>query len=115
MALPAEIAIDTVIRVRATTTTDSHGNEVRSWGTATTSDISGCSMQPVTGSEANLGRDEVISRWKLFLPPSADLLPSDRVRFEGVTYEVDGSVQKWDPSDVTGLSHKECLLKLVEG
>jgi len=113
MALPTEIAIDTVTRVRATTTTDSHGNEIRSWATATTSDIVGCSMQPEDGSEIILGREEVVSRWQLFLPPNADLLPSDRVRFEGITYEVDGSVQKWP--DIGGLGHKSCLLKLVEG
>lgn len=113
MALPATIANETITRIRAATTTDAHGNATRDWATAAEETIEGCSVQPLNGDAVIIGRDSVTSRWQLFLPFEADLLPSDRVKHQDVTYEVDGSVQKWP--DIAGLGHQFCFLRLVEG
>lgn len=98
----------TVTVVRATTTEDSYGNPVRNWGAASQSAVSGCSVQPVEGDEQTVGRNTVVSRWRLYAPPSTDLLASDRVVYDGDTYEVDGEVQRWD---FPPLSHITALLR----
>jgi hypothetical protein len=111
--LPDVIATETIVRVRATTTTNTHGNATSSWDSPGVLTITGCSVQPVTGDEVILNRDAVTSRWQLFAPLDADLLSSDRVRHRGVDYEIDGSVQRWP--DFGGLGHTACYLTLVEG
>jgi hypothetical protein len=53
-------------------------------------DVKGCFWQPRTTSERTTGQDTVtINPW-VNMPPSAPILETSRVRFEGVTYEVDG-------------------------
>jgi hypothetical protein len=94
--------------LRATTTEDPYGNPVRDWDAATQTQVTGCSVQPVQGDEVTVGRDTVVSRWRLYAPDGTDLLASDRVRFEGDVYEVDGEVQRWD---FPPLSHVTALLR----
>lgn len=86
----------TITILRATVTEDRFGNESRSWGTAAQTSVRGCSVQPLDGPEQTVGRDTVVPRWKLFAPAGTDLLASDRVRFNGDDYEVDGAPQVWD-------------------
>lgn len=98
----------TVEVLRATTAEDEYGNEEPSWGTATTTTVTGCSVQPVLGAEVTVGRETIVSRWQLYAPDGTDLLATDRVRFQGSTYEVDGEVQRWD---FPPLSHVVALLR----
>jgi hypothetical protein len=65
-------------------------------------------VQPVVGAENTVGRDTIVSRWQLFAPADADLTATDRVEFNGDTYEVDGEVQRWD---FPPLSHLTALLR----
>lgn len=111
--LPALIATETVVRLRATTTTDAHNNPVRSWSSPSSLTIDGCSVQPAEGDEYLLGREQITSRWKWFGPSDADVLSTDRLRHASVDYEVDGSVQLWP--DHAGLGHKWAYLKKVAG
>lgn len=119
MALPPEIANQTVTRLRASSTTDAHNNSVTSWADPETATISGCSVQPLVtrgeDGEVNLGRESIVSRWNLWAPPDADLKSSDRVRHDGIDYEVDGSVQKWTDTTGDGWDHLYVILKRVEG
>lgn len=115
MALPAEIANQTVVRLRATATTDAHNNSVTSWDSPAAATIPGCSVQPIPGDESILGRDSVTSRWNLWAPPAADIKSSDRIRHDDVDYEVDGSVQKWTDTTGNGWDHLYVILKRVEG
>lgn len=86
----------TVVIRRATTTEDTYGNPVRDWGSASSTPVTGCSVQPLSVTEVNVGRDTLVTRWQLFAPVGTDLLGSDRVEFDGDTYEVDGDAQVWD-------------------
>jgi hypothetical protein len=113
MALPASLATKTVTRIRAATTMDAHGNTILNWGAASSTAIVGCGVQPLDGSENVLGRDAVTTLLKLYAPPEADLLSSDRIQYGGATYEIDGNVQVLDA--LPALAHKKCFLKLVEG
>jgi hypothetical protein len=85
-----------------------YGNQDRDWTTATETQVTGCSVQPVQGDEVTVGRDTVVSRWRLYAPDGTDILASDRVRFEGDVYEVDTEVQRWD---FPPLSHITALLR----
>jgi hypothetical protein len=97
-----------VVVRRATTTEDPYGNQSRDWTRASATRVEGCSVQPVLGAEQTVGRETVVSRWQLFAPDHIDLLATDRVEWDGGTYEVDGEPQRWDfpPS-----SHVTALLR----
>lgn len=97
----------TVTVRRATVTEDDYGNPVRNWATATSTPVAGCSVQPVIGDEVTVGRDTIVSRWKLYAPDETDLIASDRVEFDGSAYDVDGEVQRWD---FPPMSHLTALL-----
>lgn len=111
--LPAAIATETIIRLRGVTYWDAYNDQHVEWSNPSQLTIGGCSLQPVQGDEVLLGRESVVSRWTLFAPPDADILSSDRVRHNGVDFEVDGSVQRWP--DIGGLGHLQILLRRVEG
>jgi hypothetical protein len=86
---------DTVTVKRAPLAEDSFGNENRDWTSATSTAVGGCSVQPLPANEVIVGRDTVVSRWTLFAPVATDLEATDRVVWEGDTYEVDGEPQRW--------------------
>jgi hypothetical protein len=113
--LPPEIASEIVTRLRGIAGTDSHNNAWTDWDNPATATISGCSVQPLIGDEFNLGRESVTSRWNLWAPVDADLRSSDRIRHNGIDYEVDGSVQKWTDTTGNGWDHLFAILKRVEG
>lgn len=111
--LPATIANETVTRLRGVSSTDAYNDSETDWSDPASLSISGCSVQPVQGDENLLGRESVVSRWTLFAPPDADIRSSDRIRHNGVDYDIDGSVQDWP--DIGGLAHRQALLRRVEG
>lgn len=103
----------TVDRLRGVSTTDAHGDSSVNWDDPDEKPIPGCSLQPVPGSEILIDRNAVISRWKWRGPYDADVTSADRIRHQGVDYEVDGSVQRW--WDTSGLDHSYCLLRRMDG
>lgn len=110
---------DVITRVRAPLSADRYGDDVRDWGNATATDIRGCRVVPgAVGSDSAptnvIDRDRLNRRFQLFAPPDADLLGSDRIRWQGVDYEITGDVRRW--RSVTGrLAHIEADLLRVEG
>jgi hypothetical protein len=91
-----------------TDTDDGYGNASPDWDTAQQSSVTGCSVQPIPGTENLLDRDTIVSRWQMYAPDGTDLLATDRVVFDGDTYDVDGEVQRWG---FPPLSHIVCLLR----
>jgi hypothetical protein len=92
---------------------DDHGASVRDWDNTTTHTVTGCSVQPVTGSEDEINRAiSVTTVALLYAPAAADIADTDRIRFGGVTFEVEGSVRRF----TTGvLDHLEVSLRFVSG
>jgi hypothetical protein len=88
---PHNIAVVT----RPPATEDTFGNPTYNWGAATSTAVAGCSVQPLIGQEAIVGRDTVVSRWQVWAPSGTTISAVDRVVFAGDTYEVDGEVQAW--------------------
>lgn len=98
----------TIVVRRATVAEDEYGNDQRDWATATSTTVTGCSVQPVLGAEVTVGRETVVSRWQVWAPDGTDLLATDRVEWDGSTYDVDGEVQRWG---FPPLSHITALLR----
>ncbi|MFJ8049306.1 head-tail adaptor protein [Streptomyces luteogriseus] len=76
--------------------------------------VADCNMQPVSSTEANDNRTQVITRWRLAGPPGMGLTPTSRVRFRGELYEVDGEPGEHE-SFASLLDHTEVFLKRVSG
>lgn len=101
---------DRVVRLRAPVVADGYGNQRRDWDEAT-SVIFPATVQPVTSDENNVDQDRTVSRWRCFLPPTADVEVTDRFIWDGVTHEVDGEVEVWKRRG--RVHHKEAVLKKV--
>lgn len=87
---------ETVTRVRAGTTTDRYGATVPDWSDPDRRDIPGCAFAPSDGAESHLGgRHAVIVTVTLYVPPGADILPTDRIESRGQAFEVDGEPAAW--------------------
>lgn len=109
---------DTITRIRAPMATDSYNNPVRDWGNAVETPLTGWRVQPVQGSRRNVAdtipRDGLEKRRRAFGPPGVDLLPTDRVRWKGVVWVIDGDVDAWG-SPTGQLAHTEVMLVRMEG
>ncbi len=82
---------DTVTLLRAPIVTNPYGNSGRDWSVATERTVA-ANVQGPSGGEDLAEGNRVTSRWRLFLPATADLAPTDRVRWKGEVYDVDGEV-----------------------
>ncbi|MGW5737015.1 MULTISPECIES: phage head completion protein [Streptomyces] len=102
---------DTVTVIRMVRGEDDRGNET--W-TPTPVDVSGCNVQPMSSTEVIEGKAQVVTRWRLAGPKDLGLKASDRVQFDGRTFEVDG-----DPGVHRSfggvLDHTEAILMEVTG
>lgn len=109
LGLPLASQIVTVVRAGVAV---DHGATVLDWAAATTHTVAGCSFQPTSGSEDRINRDAVTTVATVYAPAGADVTDTDRIRFGGLTYDIDGPVRRWA---VGLLDHLEIPLKAVEG
>jgi hypothetical protein len=84
---------DVITRLRAPLVAGSYGNQARNWAGASGTDFlvhwSTKAVNEVVGDEPR-----TVTRGKVFGGPDLDLLATDRVVFQGDTYEVDGEVME---------------------
>src|SRR5690606_23066407 len=114
----------TVTVIRPVNYIDGRGECLSDWSTAEEHELLGCRVQPMascdvlmSGSVTNEGGtawDGIVTRWKLFTSANPNLTPHDRIRYDGVVYEIDGQVLDW-PSPTSTLAHSEVVLKRVDG
>lgn len=83
-------------------------------GADTGTDVAGCLVQPSSSTEQTTEGDLVVTNLTVFLPAGADVLVTDRVGWNGRTYEVDGTPQPWHDQAAND-SHVQVQLKLVQG
>lgn len=87
--IPTRLLDQTVtILARDTSGTDDWGRAVETWPEPGV-DVRG-RLELATGAEETDDQDVQTSRWRLFLKPDVTISGRDRVRADGVTYEVDG-------------------------
>lgn len=105
----------TVSRLRAVTSTDGRGSQIRDWANASSAEIEGVFLAPASSGEGhNDSRESVGKGWSLFSLNPLDLLATDRVQANGLTFEVDGEPEAWD-SPWGGISGVTAKLTRVEG
>lgn len=81
---------------------------------ATETTVKGCFVQPRSSNEQTDLRDQVVTGLIAFLPAGVDIVATDRLRYAGKTYQVDGDPARWD--DDHGVPHHiEVGLREVTG
>jgi hypothetical protein len=92
----AALGPHTISVVRAGTKPSDYGTTlVLDWDAGTLWDVEGCSVQPTSAPEFTQDRDAVLVRWVAWLPIDADVRATDRVIFDGETYDIDGEPMRW--------------------
>jgi len=87
----------TITVLRATEREADYGTGTElDWTAPTRTDVAGCSVQPAPSDEFTIDRDTFITRWQVFAPSSIDVTASDRIEWNGHTYDVDGDVLRWE-------------------
>lgn len=107
-----DLELRTVTRLRGQPADNGYGDSVIDWTDPDRLDIDDCSFQPKQGEEILTDRSAVISRWRWFGPSDADVKSADRIEVDGITYDIDGSVQ--NPRGL-GLDHKTAMCRRADG
>lgn len=90
--------------------TDPYGDETP--GSVTEFDISGCSVQPGSGGLfADPVREATATAYSVWAPLEPRVLDTDRIRWDELLFEVDGSVGCWAFTP----GHQVIPLKVVSG
>lgn len=107
---------DTVTRLRAPTVTGVDGVQVQNWKSDeslwTKTDYP-CEFQPLSSSEDVVAQQRTESTHRAFLPADADVLSTDRLRFQGLDYQVDGQPEMWRKGGRN--HHAEALCFRIQG
>ncbi len=104
--------------VRAADTTDRYGNTVPDWDAAVEFEIGPLAVQPSTQSETNDAlRDATVTGWRVFSAPGTDpdVRATDRLKWQGGTYEVTGEIGRWTHPPTGATHHVEFLIQKVTG
>ena len=111
---------DTIVVLRAVVVVDSVDlSSYLDWNLASATSVAGCKMDPfilspAESKEVNKDRLFAQSHMRLFAPPTIDILYTDRVRFDGLTYDVHGTPHTW--KRFSGEKHHvEVVLRWREG
>jgi hypothetical protein len=111
----ASFARAIIVRLRPIWIIDGHGNRVPDWSQPPEPlPIGGCSVQPGATDEVLTSRDTIQDAWEVYAPRFADILPTDRIRWNGNDYEVLGQPAAWD-SPTGALSHLHFSMQRWEG
>ena len=83
-------------------------------GTDSSTEVAGCSVQPLGGAEQTDRGEAVQVNLTVYLPPGTDIVATDRVRWGGDVYAVNGPPSVW--RDETGTEdHVQVQLLLRKG
>jgi head-tail adaptor len=97
----------------AVTGRDEYGNDVRE---ATETPVDALAVWPRASDEQTQGRDTVIVGLTAVLPYGTEVHATDRLRFDGKVWEIEGEPGVWGPSPFTGnVAGVEVALTRVEG
>ena len=94
MALPSW-ANDT-ITIKRPKKVESRGSLIDDWVHATSSNVTGCSMQPASTSLSMDGRVLGVSDgWTCYVPPGTDVKEGDRIVFGSDIFVINGAPRVW--------------------
>ncbi len=110
----------TVTRLRAALITDSSDNtEYRDWAHAVSTVLTNCDVQPFLLSsrlsvEVDIAREYSGTLYRVWIDPKYDVVYTDRIIWDGDTFDVQAQPSKWGYADGTR-AHSNFLMKLREG
>lgn len=109
---------DTVTRLRAPDVTGPDGATIPgSWSTVTEGQLLKvdypAEFQPLGSTEDVVAQQRTESTHKVFLPAEADVTATDRIRYLGIDYQVDGQPEAWGRGGRK--HHMEVLVFRVSG
>lgn len=118
--MPLPIGEQTITVVRAPLVQNDRDNTwYRDWENATHTDVPGCSVQPTRLSdklryEQDQEREYHMTYIRVYAPPGTDIVYTDKIKFDGKFYDVQGAVTPWRRTG--GQEHHVAfLIKLREG
>lgn len=85
--------LDTATVVRAPLVAGPYGNSARDWANATRATYA-VQVSPMSATEVIGDEARTITQWKLFGGPDVDIEATDRVEWNGGTFEVAGEVME---------------------
>ncbi|MFF1820391.1 hypothetical protein ACFVWG_24005 [Kribbella sp. NPDC058245] len=86
----------TITVVRPGTKPAEYGNTTQpDWANPTATTVAGCSVQPIPAPAYTVDQDSSQTRWSVWAPGGTDVQATDRVLWNGDTYDVDGAPQRW--------------------
>jgi hypothetical protein len=89
-ALPVTITV-----VRPTWVEDAYG-DLQPTGPPTFTDIEGCAVAPRSSSDVTEpARQGVLIGLTVYAPIGSDIQPTDRIDYDGNSFEIDGDIGKW--------------------
>lgn len=105
-----------VERLRATTVTDRYGGDSPDWDNAVAETIPHGVWAPIIATETTgAGREGRTIGWRLYYRNShPDIVATDRLRWDGITYQVDGEPATYR-HPITGRPVMELTCYRIEG
>jgi hypothetical protein len=104
---------ESVVRLRAASSTDEYGDETP--GTEASKTFTGVAVAPRYSTEGNDNRSAVVVGLTLYFPAGSDVLSTDRWRVRGAVYETVGDAATW-VNPFTSVNHGlEVAVKRVTG
>lgn len=85
----------TVLRAGEKASDYGSGTEL-DWTNVARNDVAGCSVQPASSDEFTIDRDSFTTRLVAYAPSSIDVRPIDRIEWQGIEYDIDGDVLRWE-------------------
>lgn len=95
----SRLLTDSVVILRAPAAADRYGSRSRTgrdWSDPVRT-TSRAHVQPGARAESGGDRDTVTTGIRIWLPAGTDVTATDRIEWDGRTWEVDGEPQRWRP------------------
>lgn len=83
-------------------------------GSDSSTDVTGCSVQPVSATESTDRGELQVTNATAYLPAGTDILATDRVQWLGDTYAVNGTPAVWR-DELGNADHVQVQLLLRKG
>jgi head-tail adaptor len=118
--IDADLLPHTITVLTPTVTTDSYGNTVQDWAAPVERQVAAYvrpgsgSSRSAAASEDTADRDAVTTVWQVHTNDQA-ITALDRVRHNGVVYDIDGRPLSWDKAPDGETGHTKLLLRRVDG
>ena len=89
--MPGQIGRQSVTILDAPLVAGDYNTETRDWVNATSTVVSGCTIDYISATESKQAQDQTTTRAQLFMPRRAPVVSEwQRVEWAGRTWEVDG-------------------------